>query len=87
VSRAAAIHAVIDMVARNIPWDLATCLPRSLTLWWLLRRRGIESELRLGVRKDGDSIVAHAWVECEGEVVGDKEHARFQPIEGLIMAR
>jgi hypothetical protein len=49
----------------------AACLSRSLTLWWLLRRRGIESQLRLGVRKGGEGLEAHAWVELAGRVVND----------------
>jgi Transglutaminase-like superfamily len=86
VSRAIAIYAVIGMVARNVPWDLITCLPRSLTLWWLLRRRGIGAELRIGVRKDGEVITAHAWVVCRGEVVGDGEHGRYEPFESGTLA-
>ncbi len=49
----------------------ATCLSRSLTLWWLLRRQGIESDLRIGVRKQGEGIEAHAWVEIDGSVVSE----------------
>src|SRR5215469_11730691 len=30
-----------------------SCLVKSLTLWWLLGRQGITSELRVGVRKGG----------------------------------
>ena len=71
VSFAEAHASVVDMVARNIPWGLVTCLPRSLTLWWLLRRHGIESEFRIGVRRDGERIVAHAWVVCHDTVIGE----------------
>ena len=38
----------------------------------LLRRRGVACELRLGVRAGGSGaapIEAHAWIECEDEVV------------------
>ncbi len=52
------------------------CLPRSMTLWWLLRRRKIVSELRIGVRKDADNLAAHAWVECGGEVINDRADVR-----------
>jgi len=41
-----------------------SCLEVSLALWWLLARQGIASELRVGVRKDGGTFEAHAWVEC-----------------------
>src|SRR5437868_6858259 len=29
------------------------CLERSLLLWWLLRRAGVQGELRIGARKNG----------------------------------
>ena len=79
-------YAVVDMVARNIPGNPATCLPRSLTLWWILRRQGVEAELRLGVRSDGESIVAHAWVVCHGTVIGETEHDQFVPFEVEALA-
>lgn len=50
----------------------ATCLPRSMTLWWLLQRRKIASELRIGVCKDAAIIKAHAWIECRGVVINDR---------------
>ncbi len=59
--RAAARHGCVD---RN-------CLTESLTLWWLLRRRGIDSDIRIGVRKEGDRLDAHAWVECAGTALDE----------------
>lgn len=50
-----------------------TCLTRSLVLWRLLARRGIPSELQIGVRKDDRSILAHAWVECAGRPVAEPQ--------------
>jgi hypothetical protein len=49
------------------------CLKESLAIWWLLARQGIASDLRLGVRKDGEKIEAHAWVECGGAPLNDTE--------------
>lgn len=65
----------------------ATCLPQSLTLWWLLRRRGIASDLRIGVRKHSNDLDAHAWVELAGIVLNDSMdvHQRFAPFEGAIV--
>jgi Transglutaminase-like superfamily len=85
-STARVYASVVDMVARNTPWGLVTCLPRSLTLWWLLRQRGIESELRIGVRRDGEHVVAHAWVVCHDTVVGESEHERFEPFDSPTLA-
>lgn len=44
----------------------ATCLERSMALWWLLHSRGIESSLCIGVRKENQMFQAHAWVEVDG---------------------
>ena len=54
-----------------------TCLEESLALWWLLRRQGIGSDLRIGVRKDGEKFEAHAWVERDGMALNEPE-ARHQ---------
>jgi Transglutaminase-like superfamily len=48
--------------ARHLPVK-TNCLDRSLTLCWLLRRRGIAAELRMGGRKENGRFEAHAWVE------------------------
>jgi hypothetical protein len=47
----------------------ATCLRQALVLWFLLRRRGVPAELRIGVRKQADCLEAHAWVESNGGVL------------------
>jgi Transglutaminase-like superfamily len=86
VSVAEAYASVVDMVARNTPCGLVTCLPRSLTLWWLLRRHGVESELRIGVRRDGEQLVAHAWVVCHGTVIGETKHEQFMSFESAVLA-
>jgi hypothetical protein len=61
---------LVDAAARHGPYR-ASCLPRSLTLWWLLRRRGIDGDLRIGVRKLAGQFQAHAWVEYHGAVLND----------------
>src|SRR5688500_12244795 len=43
-----------------------TCLPRALALHTLLRRNGIQTDLRIGVRREAGSLQAHAWVEHAG---------------------
>lgn len=39
------------------------CLVRSLTLWTLLLRRGLSTNLRVGFRKRDGRFEGHAWVE------------------------
>ena len=60
----------VDLAGRH---SLASvnCLDRSLVLHWLLVRRGIGSELRIGVDREDDFLKAHAWVECGGLVLGN----------------
>jgi Transglutaminase-like superfamily len=71
--------------ARHLPFR-TNCLEQSLTLWWLLRRRGIPADLRIGVRKDAGSFEAHAWVETNGTVLGESgdQHTHFVPLESAI---
>jgi hypothetical protein len=80
-SRAGEFASVVDRAARHVPWA-HTCLHRSLTLWWLLRRRGIPADVRLGVRKADGRFDAHAWVTCGGRVVNDEADVelRYQPL-------
>ena len=52
------------------------CLSKSLALSWLLRRKGILADLRIGAMKTGDGLEAHAWVETRGEIVNDAADVR-----------
>jgi len=60
-----------------------TCLEESLGLWYLLRRQGIISQLRIGVRKSNGSFEAHAWVEYAGEALNQPEatHLHYAAFE------
>jgi hypothetical protein len=49
-------------VLRRSPYD--TCLRQSLIAGQRLRR--LNPSLRLGVRRDGNEILAHAWIEIDG---------------------
>ncbi|MGE5154676.1 MAG: lasso peptide biosynthesis B2 protein [Bdellovibrio bacteriovorus] len=61
---------LVAIAAHHGPYRV-TCLRQSLALWWLLRRRGIPAELRIGVRKEAGELQAHAWVESEGVALHD----------------
>ena len=54
----------------------ANCLKRSLVLWYLLRRQGIVSELRIGVQQGVEEFQAHAWVEYQNKVLNDTPNVR-----------
>ena len=78
------IARLVAIAAYHGPYR-ATCLRQSFTLWWLLRRRGIPAELRIGVRKETDNVDAHAWVDHEGVVLNDSPDvsSRFPAFPGL----
>jgi hypothetical protein len=59
-----------DLAARAMRPD-GPCLLRSLLLFWLLKARGEQAELLIGVRKQGTVLNSHAWVESDGKIVAD----------------
>jgi len=59
---------VVGAAQRRSPVK-STCLEESLVLWYLLRKQGIKSRLRIGVRKINGKLEAHAWVEYNGEAL------------------
>lgn len=67
--------------SRHHLWPMR-CLARSLSLRRLLGKRGVEGVLRIGVARDGDRLLAHAWIEWEGRPLGEAEEsiARFEPM-------
>ncbi len=73
--RARKISCLVAAAANRCPYR-SNCLQQSLTTWWLLRRNGIESDLRIGTRKTAGSLEAHAWVEVDGQVVNDHNAIR-----------
>jgi hypothetical protein len=77
---------LVGAAGRHGPYR-AKCLPQSLTLWWLLRQQGIESQMRFGARKNARRMEAHAWVEFEGTPLNDSADVkqRFKPFESARM--
>lgn len=68
------IHKTVQsasIAAKYHPW--ATCLRKSLVLWFLLRRQQIAVEFKIGTRFEREEFQAHAWVEHQGTVVGDRQ--------------
>ena len=65
------------------------CLSRSIALCWLLRRRGIPAHLRIGARKIGNQLEAHAWVEVAGHAINDSDNVqtRYAPFAGPITGK
>ena len=73
----------VARAAARLPGE-SLCLPRAMALHWLLRRRGLGSELQIGVRPHqarGGIGDLHAWVVRDGEVLigatGEPHHPIF----------
>ena len=81
-ARAIATSRVVAIGAGRIPFP-STCLSRSLTLWLLLRIQRIDSEVWLGVRREGSALDAHAWVTHLGLPLNDSSdvHHRFATVD------
>src|SRR5688500_7228752 len=59
-------------MATGVHFLRPNCLPRSLSLWRMLRRRGIDAVVRIGAKMTGRRLDGHAWVEVGGVVVNDR---------------
>jgi len=66
----------------------ASCLAKSLTLWCLLGRQGIPSQLRIGTRKENGKFAAHAWVERDGVALNepDDHHRHYAAFDKAFAA-
>jgi hypothetical protein len=62
------VVAAVDRAGHYVPGG--TCLTKSLALAWILRGRGVEATVRIGVKTAG-RFKAHAWVEGTGVAVQD----------------
>jgi hypothetical protein len=82
------IGSLVNSAAHHV-LPVGNCLTRSLFLQWLLRRRGVNAELRIGVRKEQGQFEAHAWVEYEGRPINDAPDVskRFAPFDESLTAR
>jgi hypothetical protein len=75
-AEAASIAEAVSLVAgRRVVGAL--CLGRSLLLWFLLRRRGMDAQLVVGTNAPvDDTWMAHAWVELDEQPINDAADVR-----------
>ena len=59
------------------------CLPQAVALTCWLRRRGVDAEIRIGVRRAG-GFAAHAWVERAGEPLINDESSGFAALPRAV---
>jgi hypothetical protein len=72
-------------IAARYGFIRVTCLRQALLVFWLLRHQGIQTQLRVGVRRQGESIIAHAWVKYGEDVIseGSQVEKNFTAFEGM----
>lgn len=63
--RARRIGAIVQLAARHTPWR-SECYPQALTARALLGLARVPHVVSFGVRRDGEALVAHAWVHVDG---------------------
>jgi hypothetical protein len=80
--------------ARQLAWDTwrlvdaashhhvkkMSCLRRMLVLQRLLAEQGLRVDLTIGARKEQGELAAHAWIEVEGEAIGEARGA----VDGFV---
>lgn len=71
---------LVGAIGRRVP--MATCLTQALALQFLLARRGLHSEMHIGVGKEGGDFRAHAWLETRHGVIigGTRRLGAYRPI-------
>ena len=66
--KGARIGAVLERAAR-VTWWRSMCLEKALAGKWMLPRRGIASTMYVGMARQGEAFVAHAWLVGEGQTL------------------
>ena len=70
------ISSAVTALSRFAPFR-SRCLARSITIWWLSRRRGHDVDVMIGVAPPvGKRLRAHAWGEYGGVVLNDTSDVR-----------
>ncbi|MDJ0757458.1 MAG: lasso peptide biosynthesis B2 protein [Ardenticatenaceae bacterium] len=81
----ARISWAVQAVGSRLAWS-NLCLVNAVAAKLMLRRRGISTQLFLGLAKDGEqNLEAHAWLNC-GDlfVTGETDHERFVVMTSFV---
>lgn len=63
-------YATLAAIAARHGFYQANCLHQSLPLCWLLQRKGLPTQIKIGVKPQTQPFQAHAWVELDGVSLG-----------------
>ena len=58
------------------------CLDISLAYWFLLKRRGLKTNMQFGVKLEDGVLQSHAWLEFEGRLLtlDDEVNEKYIPL-------
>lgn len=81
----APVSLALDRAAARVCRWPGRCLRRSLALWAWLRLQGIDADINIGVRREGQALVGHAWVSHQGHPIAESadtlaDHVSFGAI-------
>ncbi len=77
----------VDSVAQRFP-SVGTCLCQALAAQILLARRGVASEIHIGIaRKSGGGIEAHAWLKADRVLLLGGPASRLDRYSSLSVLR
>lgn len=65
--RARRVGGIVERLAEALPWH-PMCLEQAIAVRAMLRRRGIDATLHLGIAR-WEPLAAHAWVTVDGAIV------------------
>ena len=73
----------VDWWLNRLPWPWrTTCLKRAAIMYALLRRTGVDVELRVGVKRQPDrSFAAHAWLMRDGHAYLEHQASTYQSFQ------
>ena len=68
----------VETAGRIVPTG-TNCLVRAIAGREMLARRGVSSQIRLGIAKNSPDILSgHAWLECGDKIItGEGEHLNY----------
>jgi len=81
LKKAILMHEAVRLASR-LHWIEMACLPRSIVLVDMLNSKERIAMIKLGVNKQHDKLVSHAWVEVGGVMVAEPESVAddFMPL-------
>ena len=79
LSKCEIIHKYCTRILREDPDNMGKmCLRRSLVVYRFLRLYGVPAVFYVGVRKEGEGLVGHAWIEINDEHFMNREsHVKY----------